>query len=145
VTVVLSSFKRWRRRPEPAYSIARWQPADRPLTSVDAEVPRYPQLEHLSPAHTRPRDFGGDLSAYFASLLSRYELLDTFVDGYVETLRQHEGDVGLLCWCPYARPARRQLAEFGTFVCHGEVVREVLESHGLVVTVDADRARMVRM
>ncbi len=54
-------------------------------------------------------------------------------------------DVALCCWCPYNRAAQRQLADYGSFVCHSWPVETFLKELGIEVKRDKDRERMVRL
>src|SRR5688572_31003068 len=135
--VVLSSFRRWHsagavQEAWPARSIAQYQPH---------WLPQVPVLRALTPVREdgtrlRPRDHAGNLVAY------RDELLKLFHARFEEIREAIAGvdQLALLCWCPYAKAAKRQLAEHGTFVCHGAVAGLYL-SEVFRVTVQADRDR----
>jgi hypothetical protein len=46
----------------------------------------------------------------------------------------------LCCWCPYSRPAQRQLERFGSFVCHTGVLGEFLvDKFAVPIQYDQDR------
>jgi len=54
-----------------------------------------------------------------------------------------ENDVALCCWCPYDKAAKRQLADYGSFICHSWPVESFLKELGVEVVRDADREQMV--
>ena len=91
----------------------------------------------------RPRDFimqPRPLQAYrdalYAQYLGRLDEARAWAQGLI-------WDVALCCWCPYDKAARRQLEQFGSFVCHTAVISEFVENElGLRVWEDGDRRRM---
>jgi hypothetical protein len=96
---------------------------------------------------TRPRLFldhpSDPLVGYFDALMDLYESRLSDVERWVETTADHE-HTWVCCWCPYDTAAKRQIEEWGTFVCHTAAVGLVLERMGLPVVYDKDRGRMER-
>jgi hypothetical protein len=121
----------------PAFSIAVYQPH---------WMPQLPKLDVFDIRDhgkwTRPRDFvdrEDPLKAYAEHL---WRLYDERHHEISKTLAGLPEEAALCCWCPYDKAAQRQLQQFGSFVCHSEVVGQVLEYHGVSVGKDADRQDM---
>ena len=137
-TVLLTSFQQSRQDqgqdPYLRFSISRWQPAGF----------AYPELSFLAPwdAAGRPirlRDFAGSLSGYHDALWQRLVEQRDKVEEFLDYLSEYS-QFALCCWCPYSRPAQRQIKQFGTFVCHSMVVKPFLEQYpGVSVQLDDDR------
>lgn len=96
----------------------------------------------------RPREFvaaashyGEDpLVLYRSALLAQYEQRRIAARQWLEA---QVCDFAMLCWCPYDRAAQRQLGEFGTFVCHTDILAEFMEKAlGCQVWRDSDRRLM---
>lgn len=91
----------------------------------------------------RPREFldeADPAAAYFAAMCDHYLAR---VDAAEEWLADLNGDAALVCWCPYDRAAKRQLAEFGSFICHTSPLGTFLsETMGEDVVYDEDRQKM---
>jgi hypothetical protein len=94
----------------------------------------------------RPREFlaaRNPAEAYFDAMLAHYVRR-------IDAARSWLGELGLAdaalcCWCPYDRAAKRQIEEFGSFICHTGPVGFFLEnSLGVAVRYDDDRERMYR-
>jgi hypothetical protein len=68
-------------------------------------------------------DGSGALVAYRDYLLDLYRHRVDDVDDWLDEV---QGEVALCCWCPHTIQAGKQLALFGTFVCHLSVVRDIL-------------------
>lgn len=76
----------------------------------------------------RPRNFlsaYNPAQAYWDAMMEHYWARRVDIGNWLE--EHHECDVALCCWCPYDRAAKRQLAEFGTFICHTGPVGATLE------------------
>lgn len=83
------------------------------------------------------RRFDGDVQAYYQGLIALYRSRHEDVTAWVDA---HEGeDVTVACWCPHTKAAKRQLEQFGTFVCHTLAVARVLQQYGWTVELDEDR------
>lgn len=90
----------------------------------------------------RPRNFLVDpdpAEAYFERM---YEHFMARSHDIAEWYAEREGVPALCCWCPYDRAARRQLEEFGSFICHTGPIAAVLFDLGYDVAVDAARDKM---
>lgn len=91
----------------------------------------------------RPRDFISQpdpLKAYHDALFALYESRIEAARYWANTL---QNDVALCCWCPNDRAARRQIEQFGSFVCHTAVLSEfIFRRLGLAVWEDGDRRHM---
>lgn len=108
-------------------SIASYAPKD------FTDAPSIPQLAPLDKdgARLRIRDFGtpeGFLAwmrerAYNNASIARLSLNSI--------LKDHKADTALLCcWCPGTRTAAQQLADHGSFVCHGLAAAAGLNDSG---------------
>jgi hypothetical protein len=95
----------------------------------------------------RPREFldhhKDPLTGYFDALLDLYESRHSDVERWVEVTAAHE-QTWVACWCPYDTAAKKQIEEWGTYVCHTAAVGLTLERMGLPVVYDKDRGRMER-
>jgi hypothetical protein len=159
MTVYLTSFKRWNTpdvaeylNADPnelvAYSIAVYQPS---------WFPQLPKLDlfdirNSSGAWIRPRDFVGEshdatqpdpdlLKRYHDALLTLYR--ERWSDGDNTDILLREADAALCCWCPYDKAAKRQLTDYGSFICHTWPVETFLTELGIEAIRDEDRKQMV--
>lgn len=132
-----------------AYSIAVYQPNwYRPL-----QVTSVFDIRNEAGEWTRPRDFipeGHDPTQPSDELLRSYRnaLMGLYLDrrdAISRLLSSTSDDLTLCCWCPYDKAAKRQLHDYGSFVCHSAVVELYLELSGITVHRDPDRERMVRL
>lgn len=114
-------------------------------------LPQRPKAEWMDirPGRTgkwiRPRLFVDQeepLNGYFEALLELYESRLPAVERWIEATATYE-HTWIACWCPYDKAAKRQLDEWGTFVCHTAAVGYFLEEQGLSVNLDRDRHKMV--
>jgi len=96
----------------------------------------------------RPREFMDrnlPLDGYFQALQELYESRLDQIWKWADAARLLEGVVTwVCCWCPYDQAAKRQLAEYGTFVCHLAAVGRMLNQLGFKIQYDQDRTRMVQ-
>jgi hypothetical protein len=156
MSVLLTSFKRYHDDiaypypTMPGYSIAVYQPSwYEPLPKLDLF-----DIRRHAGTWTRPRDFitvGHDPAKADSTLLRAYHdtLLTMYRDRYAALKYKDLGelaynDVALCCWCPYDKAAKRQLDDYGSFVCHSWVVESFLKELGVKVVRDLDRKDMVR-
>lgn len=91
----------------------------------------------------RPRQFidcDAPLAAYRAALMRLYaERLDDAIVWRDATPH----DVALCCWCPHDKAAKRQLEQWGSFVCHTAVLSEFIHDRlGVAVWEDGERRHM---
>jgi len=90
----------------------------------------------------RPRNFlssSDPAAAYYERMVAHFGSRAAAIHEWYEAC---DGVPGLCCWCPYDRAARRQLEEFGTFICHTGPIATVLEDLGYEVVLDKARERM---
>jgi hypothetical protein len=152
-TIYLSSFRQYHtgdiaRRIGQPFSIAVYQPQwwkevpEAPLFNILNEKGDWIRpREFIPPNHDGTKPSQKVLQAYFEALFALY---DTRRDQIRFWLRSQDVPrIGLLCWCPYDRAAKRQLEDFGSFVCHSAAVGEYLKRLGYRVLRDVDRKRMV--
>jgi len=118
--------------------------------------PQLPVIEGFDIRHngqwTRPRDFmpeDHDATVPDPGLLEMYH--DTLLGMYARRYEQigawlgtHYGEWDFCCWCPYDKAAKRQLHDYGSFVCHSWAVESYLHVYGIPVERDGDRQQMVR-
>lgn len=134
--IILTSFQRLGENPEvvartPRYSSARWQPKGWSLPEVDWMKP----AEDGRPIYLR----------YFSSPEKYFEYMYTFYNAQRDEIQawldahQDEDLIFLACWCPYSRTSKKQIEQHGTFVCHLEPIRAILEEEGVNVRLDQDR------
>jgi hypothetical protein len=138
-TVHFTSFKELEKEAVgPAFSIAVFQPKGFDLPKAYWADIRDPRTR----TWIRPREFErywDPLAAYRDALWGHYLARKDAIRDFFSIAEEHPF-LTLVCWCPYERAAQRQLREFGTFVCHSEVVRGFLAFElGLETTVDDDR------
>lgn len=156
--IFLTSFRRYfeadtKPKTPLAYSIAVYQPKWYP------PLPETRVFDIRTPdgKWTRPRDFipeGHDPTQPSDELLAQYrDVLLNLYRGRAEQIGEFLDEAGvntgfnvvLCCWCPYDRAAKRQLHDYGSFVCHSAVVELYLNEAGVENVVrDADREQMVR-
>lgn len=150
----LSSFQRWHRRvdpvPELVYSIAVYQPEWYP----EVEVAKCFNILDDRGRWIRPRNFIPDghdgrpdrdlMNRYFRALLLNYESRAEEIQRWVQDHR-HSQSVYLLCWCPHDRAAKRQISQYGSFVCHSAAVGYYLRQQGCDVVYDNDRRKMIKV
>ncbi len=93
----------------------------------------------------RPRLFieeESPLDAYWEAIINHYYTRRTAVE---EWLAGVQTPVALCCWCPYDRAAKRQLEEFGTFICHTGPLGDFLAfEYDVPVWYDEDRRDLAR-
>lgn len=91
----------------------------------------------------RPRQFVSEerpLEAYRNALWTLYESRRKEAAIWVGEV---EHDVALCCWCPHDRAAKRQVEQWGSFVCHTAVLSEfIYERLGVAVWEDGERRHM---
>jgi hypothetical protein len=139
--VYLSSFFKAKELPVgvEAWSAAVYQPKGMTFPKAGwADI-----REDKTGAWIRPRVFEGYSNppkAYRDYLIEQYR-------GRIEEFNiwrySQEGDAALLCWCPYDKAAKRQLDEWGSFICHTGVIAEFLIEQGVPVWLDSDRSKMM--
>jgi hypothetical protein len=143
--VLLTSFFKSKEAAEKGYdlySVAVYQPKSYFLPKLDFFDIRGP-----GGRWTRPRDFAhlpNPLVSYRDALMSLYRSRAGDIVRWYEKLEGSDHPVAALCcWCPYDKAAQRQLKEWGSFVCHTEVIRQALISIGAEqVEIDDDRKLM---
>lgn len=153
--ILLTSFMRSRALDPKVerLSVAVYQPTGFAYQKLD-----FFDIRDESGKWTRPRDFIPDdhdpskpsdavVGKYRAALYGLYIRRIAEIDKWAKALNH---DVALCCWCPYDRAAQRQLADYGTFLCHtagiGLVLRDarVFGSTVPPIIYDDDRQKMVR-
>lgn len=91
----------------------------------------------------RPREFvdaQNPLAAYREALYGLYMARKNDAELWVGMVPE---DVALCCWCPYERAARRQIEQWGSYVCHLSVVGEFIYNElGVAIWTDGDRRNM---
>ena len=90
----------------------------------------------------RPRNFldaDDPAAAYYERMCEHFMARASEIHGWYA---ECSGVPGLCCWCPYDKAARRQLAEFGTFICHTGPIATVLDDLGYEVVLDKARENM---
>lgn len=91
----------------------------------------------------RPRQFIAEarpLQAYRDALWDLYESRRREAAVWVA---ETPHDVALCCWCPHDKAAKRQLEEWGSFVCHTAVLSEfIYDRLGIAVWEDGERRHM---
>jgi hypothetical protein len=93
----------------------------------------------------RPRNFldaADPAMAYYQCMCEHFMARSSDIERWVE---EREGVPALCCWCPFDRAAKRQLEEFGSFICHTGPIATVLEELGYEVGLDKDRENMYTM
>ncbi len=128
--VVLTSFKQSTKLSGLKYSIARWQPKQY----------SYPELDIFTHPYML-RDFGGDVQAFYGAVSSLFQTRLYEIEQWLEQSTDSYPSI-LCCWCPYSSVSRAQIKEFGTFVCHSEVLAPLLGGYGIEVFRDPDRTRL---
>lgn len=113
-------------------------------------LPQLPKAEWMdirpdrSGQWIRPREFmeqENPLDGYFQALAELYQSRMGEVEDWIAGLTTRFNVI--CCWCPYDKAAKRQLQEWGTFVCHTAAVGQFLEELGFDVGIDEDRYKMV--
>jgi hypothetical protein len=137
----MTSFRRAHVAGAPVYSAAVYQPKGYALPKADWTDIRVPAGDWI-----RPREFLGEpdpLRAYAEALVRLYDSRIDAAREWFERVGREYHACALCCWCPYDRAAQRQLAEFGSFVCHTGPLGWWIENRlGVRVWNDTDRARM---
>lgn len=91
----------------------------------------------------RPRDF---ISFPYPLQAYRDALYGLYLGRRDEAVRWRDEtphDVALCCWCPHDKAAKRQLEQFGSFVCHTAVLSEfIYRELGVAVWEDGERRHM---
>jgi hypothetical protein len=155
MSVLLTSFKRYHDDiaypypTMPGYSIAVYQPSwFDPLPKLYLFDIHDENGQWIRPRNFMPEDHDGAPSP---ALLAVYHdtLLDLYRSRYAALRYKDLGelaynDVALCCWCPYDKAAKRQLDDYGSFVCHSWAVESFLKELGVKVVRDLDRKDMVR-
>lgn len=95
---------------------------------------------------TRPREFlyaADPAVAYWDAMIELYKSrLNDAIDWRIE-VEMNGWDVALCCWCPYDRSAKRQIEEFGSFICHtGPLAAFIEEYLDFEIVLDKDREIM---
>lgn len=120
------------------YSAAVYQPKGYKYPKV-----AWTDIRDASGKWTRPREFldhDDPALAYFDAMLAHY---DARLDEAREWAQNAPDKVALCCWCPYDRAAKRQIEEFGSFICHTGPLGLFIEDRlGVTVTYDIDRDKM---
>lgn len=138
--VYLTSFRQSHSLPAGVvpYSAAVYQPRGYSYPKV-----AWTDIRRESGEWIRPRQFlhaERPLEAYRDALLKLYESRLLQAQTWAE---QTEHDVALCCWCPHDRAAKRQLEEWGSFVCHTAVLSEFIYKRLLIaVWEDGERRHM---
>ena len=91
-----------------------------------------------------PRNFldtADPAKAYWNAMLAHY---DTRLDAASEWAADAPDRVALHCWCPFDRAAKRQMEQFGSFICHTGPLGEWIVTR-LGVAVGYDEARSAHM
>lgn len=94
----------------------------------------------------RPRNFldsPDPAKAYYEAMLEMYRSRMPEAKWWLSCISGR--DIALCCWCPHDRAAKRQLEEFGTFICHTGPLGTFLEELGVDVEYDHLRDRMYRL
>lgn len=152
--VFLTSFRRWHTNPKPkgwfGYSIAVYQPK---------WFPQLPKIQGFDIRDDggrwiRPRDFippDHDASLPSRDILYGYReaLIDLYNSRYeslmdeLDLIRRMDVVPALCCWCPYDTAAKRQIEDYGSYICHSAAVEVWLRQRGIKVIRDKDRQNMV--
>lgn len=147
--VLLTSFRRWHQKPTgTAYSIAVYQPRWLPqlpetrIFDIRTEAGRWTRPRDFVPAENDHHADPELLGHYRDALLALYETRRADIEEFVASLGPR---IALCCWCPYDESARRQLDQFGSFVCHSAAVELFLDQMGVTVIRDEDRCTMVHL
>lgn len=138
MTVYLTSFFKTRELPEgvEVFSGAVYQPKGYTLPKCD-----FADIRDEHGKWIRPRNFldaADPAQAYFAAMQTHFAKREREIAYFCA---EHP-NVAICCWCPYDRAAKRQLEEFGTFICHTGPLGAVLENFGYDVLYDEDRLKM---
>ena len=140
--IYLTSFFRVKDLPPgvSTYSAAVYQPKGFDFPKVHwADIRKFGKW-------TRPRDFmdtPDPMLYYHDALYELYMSRKGQVEGWLKSLG---GPVALCCWCPYDKAAKRQLDEWGSFICHTGVIGEFLTNEMKVpVWYDGDRRTMTTL
>lgn len=150
MSILLTSFKRWHDAPIEGvkpYSIAVYQPHWYPALRESRWFDIREQGKWI-----RPRDFvppNHDPTKPDMKIIRAYRnaLMGLYLDRLpqIEHFLDHAGqNIALCCWCPYDKAAKRQLEDYGGFVCHSAVIDQLLSITGWDVERDADREKMVK-
>ena len=119
-------------------SAAVYQPKGYSYPKVD-----WTDIRNLDGEWIRPRDFiqfAHPLQAYRDALYQQYMLRRALAIHWRDTTPH---DVALCCWCPHDRAAKRQMEQFGSFVCHTAVLSEfIYRELGVAVWEDGERRHM---
>ncbi len=152
--VFLTSFKKYHENEVPdgwkGYSISVYQPHwFKALPKIDGF-----DIRDSNGNWIRPRDFipaNHDASKPSKMILDSYR--DALVSLYNQRRYQLMSDLSVLqfnckvavlcCWCPYDKAAKRQLKDYGSFICHSAAVEVWLKKNGFDVLRDKDREKMV--
>lgn len=141
--VFLTSFFLSRGLPEEVarYSCAVYQPQGFDYPKVDWTDIRDDQGNWI-----RPRNFLSEPNppaAYRQALMNLYDRRLAQAKYWALDVAAEGRDVALCCWCPYDRAAKRQLEQFGSYICHTAVLSEFIFTRlGLPVWEDGDRRQM---
>lgn len=141
MAVYLTSFFKIKELPEGVepFSAAVYQPK-----GYNLEKPMWTDIRQDG-KWTRPRNFleeDDPAEAYFEAMLKMYRSREVDARWWLQFVMADKRDVALCCWCPYDRAARRQLEEFGTFICHTGPLGTFIEELGYDVLYDEDRLKM---
>jgi hypothetical protein len=137
--VLMTSFFQSRKSPFPCYSAAVYQPRGFAYPKID-----WTDIRDANGSWIRPREFLGEpdpAKAYYAAMLAHYDEREE------EAVRWAEACdcLTMCCWCPFDRAAKRQLQEFGSFICHTGPLGEFIETRlNIPVFYDRDRLSMYR-
>jgi len=120
------------------WSVAVYQPSGYDYPKVDwADI-------RVQGQWIRPRLFLSDpdpAAAYWRFMTTMYESRIREAHEWLQDYYTH--DLAMCCWCPHDRAARRQLEEFGSFICHtGPLAAFLRDKCGVEVALDKHRERM---
>lgn len=141
-TIYLTSFFREKELPSDVrrYSAAVFQPK-----GYQFEKANWTDIRDSAGRWTRPRNFLGErkpAESYRRALLGIYQGRVDEAQRWLGSLQSR--DAALLCWCPYDKAAKRQIEEWGSFICHTAVLGEFLRTtFGVPVWYDADRLQLL--
>lgn len=141
--IILSSFfKRDEEYPENvAFSAAVYQPKGFKFEKV-----AWTDIRDERGRWTRPREFLDYLDpvvAYRDALWTVYLQRDAAIQAWLYDWNKE--DPVLCCWCPYDSAAKRQIKEWGSYICHTAVIGKFLQHrYQIDVEYDKDRDKMVK-
>lgn len=128
------------------WSAARWQPKGFRLAEAAWMKPVWPAEYQKAGQPFKLRDVYGDVGEYHKFMRYVYGRHESVVVDRDAWLAKAGRFVVAACWCPWSKTSQRQIATFGSFVCHTAPLGSVLAELGVRVEYDSDRCdRMVRV